>query len=186
MTQASAVPSVLILVANGVDEAQLTEMQRALTKAGVKFCTVGPEQGLVNSWHGNAWGHYFPVDRMIGEVLGSDYDALALPGGERGALKLKQNLHTRRIVNHFVDANKPIAAIGSGVGLLALATRVGGRLVAASEALAPELVAAQIQISPDVVETDRNLRTSQGPDPAAWINGLLEEMDLIGDVLQAA
>lgn len=172
----SASPSVLILVANGIDEVQLTEMQRALTKAGYKLSTVAPEQGLVNSWHDNAWGHYFPVDRGIGEALGSDFDALVLPGGSRSALKLKQNLHTRRIINHFVDANKPIAAIGAGVGLLAQGTRIGGRIVAATEDLVAELTAAQVQISPDSDETDRNLHTAQGPDPVIWIEGLLEQM----------
>ena len=186
MSSTSASPSVLILVANGIDELQLTEMQRALTKAGLKFCTVAPEQSLVNSWHDNAWGHYFPVDRGIGDVLGSDFDALALPGGSRSALKLKQNLHTRRLINHFLDANKPVAAIGAGIGLLALGTRIGGRMVAATEDLVPELTAAQVQISPDAVETDRNLHTAQGPESATWIEGLLEQMELAGAVKVAA
>ncbi len=182
----SASPSVLILVANGIDEVQLTEMQRALTKAGLKFCTVAPEQGLVNSWHDNAWGHYFPVDKGIGEALGSDFDALALPGGSRSAVKLKQNLHTRRLINHFIDAGKPIAAIGAGVGLLTLGTRIGGRSVAATEDLVPELTAAQAQISPDAVETDHNLHTAQGPESAQWIAGLLEQMEADEDVQAAA
>lgn len=186
MSPAAASPSVLILVANGIDEVQLTEMQRALTKAGLKFCTVAPEQGLVNSWHDNAWGHYFPVDRGIGEALGSDFDALALPGGTRSALKLKQNLHTRRLINHFLDADKPVAAIGAGVGLLALGTRIGGRELAATADIVPELIAAQARISDDAVETDRNLHTTQGPEPASWIEGLLEQMDAAAAVKVAA
>ncbi|MGB4100520.1 MAG: DJ-1/PfpI family protein [Alphaproteobacteria bacterium] len=186
MSPIAASPSVLILVANGVDEVQLTEVQRALTKAGLKFCTVAPEQGLVNSWHDNAWGHYFPVDRGIGEVLGSDFDALVLPGGTRSATKLKQNLHTRRLVNHFLDADKPVAAIGAGVGLLALGTRIGGRTVAAEVDVAAELVAVQIQVAPEAVVTDRNLHTAQGPEPIDWIEGLLEQMDISEDVKEAA
>lgn len=171
-----AAPTIMILAANGVDEIQLTEMQRELTKAGIGFCMVAPEQGLVNSWHGNNWGHYFPVDRIIGEALGSDFDALALPGGSRSAVKLKQNLHTRRLINHFLDANKPIAAIGEGVGLLALGTRIGGRMVAAPDDLAAELTAAQAQIAPDIDMADGNLMTVQGPQPEAWIEMFLESL----------
>jgi protease I len=167
----------LILVANGVDEIQLTEMQRALTKAGVKFCTVAPDQGLVNGWHDNAWGHYFPVDKVIGEVLGSDFDMLVLPGGERGTLKLKQNLHTRRIVNHFLDANKPISAIGAGVGLIALGTRCAGRTVAALEDLVPEATAAQLQLATEPLWQDSNLMTCQGPAPLPWIEALFAELN---------
>lgn len=186
MSQNQSGRSVLILVANGVDEVQLTEMQRALTKAGAKFTTVAPEQGLVNSWHDNAWGHYFPVDKVVGDVLGSDFDMLVLPGGERSATKLKQNLHTRRILNHFLDAKKTISAIGAGVGLLTQATRCAGRTVAAPEALVPELTAAQMQISPDAIEADANLLTAQGPLPQAWIEALLATMGIDIAVPQAA
>ena len=140
----------------------------------------------MNSWHDSAWGHYFPVDRQIGEVLGSDFDMLVLPGGERAATKLKQNLHTRRIVNHFLDANKPVSAIGAGVSLLALGTRCAGRTVAALEALVPELTAAQMQVSPEVNDTDANLLTSQGPAPQDWIEALLHEMNGAEPVQQAA
>lgn len=184
MSQAK--PSVLILVANGVDEAQLTEVQRGLTKAGMTFCTVAPEQGLVNSWHGNGWGHYFPVDRMIGEALGSDFDVLALPGGERSVAKLKQNLHTRRLVNHFLDADKPVAAIGAGVGLLALGTRIIGRLVAAPDSLADELTAAQAQIAPAGPAEDGNLLTAEDADLADWIEALLAHLAADAEVAQAA
>ncbi|MEJ0062975.1 MAG: DJ-1/PfpI family protein [Alphaproteobacteria bacterium] len=182
----SSVQNVLILVASGVDEVQLTEMQRALIKVGAKFRVVAPEQGLVNGWHDNAWGHYFPVDQTVGEALGSDFDILVLPGGERSAHKLKQNLHTRRIINHFLDANKPISAIGEGVGLLALGTRCGGRTVSALPALAADLAAAQISVAADeTIAIDGNLLTAQGPAAVAWIAMLIERMTA-PEVRQAA
>ncbi len=186
MSNPQAGRSVLILVANGVDEVQLTEVQRGLTKAGVKFCTAAPEQGLVNSWHDAAWGHYFPVDRGIGEVLGSDFDFLVLPGGERAMTKLKQNLHTRRIVNHFFDAGKTIAAIGEGVALLSLAARSAGHNVAAPSTLAAEITAAQMKIADDVVVNDGEVLTAQGGVALqTWVDALLAEIS--GDAaVQAA
>ena len=62
-------------------------IRSALTKSKATIKVIAPEQGVVHGWQGDAWGHYFPVDAQIGEVLGSDFDILILPGGERGALK---------------------------------------------------------------------------------------------------
>src|SRR5579871_3980158 len=99
MTAMLAGKSIAILAANGFDENQMTEIQRALTTVKAKFKTVAPENGVVNGWQKDHWGHYFPVEAPIGEALGSDYDMLVIPGGERGIAKLKTNPHTRRIVN---------------------------------------------------------------------------------------
>ena len=79
--------NVAILAANGFDENQMTEIQRALTKAKVTIRTISPEQGVVNGWQGDGWGHYFPVDVQINAALGSDFDMLVLPGGERSVKK---------------------------------------------------------------------------------------------------
>ena len=121
--------AVAIMVASGFEETELTEPQRALLKTGANLKTISPDQGLVNGWHGHGWGHFFPIDRQIGEVLGADYDMLLLPGGERSVGKLRLNPHTKRIVGHFLDAGKPIAAIGQGVSLLPVARKLKGRIL---------------------------------------------------------
>jgi len=173
MTSQLAGKTVAILVANGFDENQMTEIQRALIKIKANIKTIAPEQGVVNGWQGAGWGHYFPVDSQIGETLGSDYDMLVLPGGERATAKLKGNLHTRRIINHFIDAEKPIAAIGAGVVLLALANGIKGRTVATAEEFTVELKNAGVQIDEDSLHIDGNLLTSNGTDGAIWIQEAL-------------
>src|SRR3546814_4592100 len=90
--------TVAILVANGFEELEMTEPQRALLGAGATLKLVSPEQGLVNGWHGKAWGHYFPIDTQISEALAADFDALLVPGGKRGIEKLAQNPHTKRLL----------------------------------------------------------------------------------------
>jgi len=127
--------TVAIIMASGFEETEMTEAQRALLKAGATVKTISPDQGLANGWHGKGWGHFFPIDLQIGDVLGADYDALVLPGGERSVGKLSLNPHTKRIVGHFLDAGKPIAAIDQGVGLLAQARKLTGRSVAAPESV---------------------------------------------------
>ena len=174
MTLMLADRNVAILAANGFDETQLTEIQRALIKVNATIKTIAPEQGVVNGWQGEGWGHYFPVDGNIGDTLGSDFDILVIPGGEHGITKLKTNPHTRRIINHFVDAGKPVAAIGAGVELLVLANAITGYTCAAPEAIQGALDAANIGISEDTYVLDRNILTATGTDVGQWVEQALE------------
>jgi protease I len=186
MTVSLAGKSIAILAANGFNENQMTEIQRALTVAKAKFKTVAPEQGVVNGWQGDHWGHYFPVDAPINEALGSDFDFLVIPGGERAIAKLKTNLHTRRIVNHFLEAEKPIAAIGAGVSLLALSAKVSGLTISAPAEFHEELKAAGAVISEDDREVSGMVLTSTDEDVASWVAQALVLFDDAERELQAA
>ena len=169
MNQPLAGKSIAILVANGFDERQMTEVQRALLKAGAKLKTVSPEQGLVNGWHGISWGHYFAVDSLISEAFGSDFDMLVLPGGERSVAKLRQNPHTKRIISHFMDANKQISAIGHAAELLVVAERVKGREISAPSALHEMLTQALAQVVTETLKRDDNLMTADGSESDVWV-----------------
>ena len=182
MTSPLTGKTIAILVANGFDENQMTEIQRALIKVKAIIKTIAPENGVVNGWQGAGWGHYFPIDGQIGETLGSDFDMLVLPGGERAAAKLKGNLHTRRIINHFIDANKPIAAIGAGVGLLSLASGIKGYSVAAPADTQADLKNAAVVVSEDSLTRDDHLLTSNGDDIAVWVQAA---MTLFDEALEA-
>ncbi len=186
MTSTVTGKNVAILIANGFDETQMTEIQRALTKAKANVKTIAPEHGVVNGWQGAGWGHYFPVDAQINEALGSDFDMLVLPGGERGIAKLKANLHTRRIVGHFLEAEKPVAAIGAGIGLLALSNKIAQRNLAAPDALHEELAAAGASLSEDEMTIDGFLLTATGEDIAAWVEASLSFFSEVDAVQEAA
>ena len=115
--------SVVILVANGFDEVDFTEGQRAFVKSNIKASVISCEAGLVNSWRDNGWGHHFPVDAHVSTVLGSDYDCLFIPGGERSISKLSDNAHAKRIVRSFIDAGKPVAMQGNALDISAICER---------------------------------------------------------------
>ncbi|QJE74164.1 peptidase C56 [Aerophototrophica crusticola] len=159
--------TVAILVANGFEELEMTEPQRALLKQGAAPKIISPEQGLVNGWHGAAWGHYFPTDKHVGDVLAADFDLLVLPGGDRSVAKLANNPHTRRIIGSFMDAGKGVAAIGKGVELLAVAERAKGRTVTAAESAHAALEAAGAKLSEDAIVTDRFLVTAKDQENLA-------------------
>lgn len=186
MTSQLTGKTIAILVANGFDENQMTEIQRALIKVKAIIKTIAPENGVVNGWQGAGWGHYFPIDGQIGETLGSDYDMLVLPGGERATAKLKGNPHTRRIINHFIDAEKPIAAIGAGVGLLALADGIKNHEIVASTELQTEMKAKGADIIDEQLHLDGTLLTSTGDDLQAWVAAAMELSFDTDSVQQAA
>ncbi len=161
MEKVLAGSTVAIIMASGFEETELTEPQRALLKAGASVKTLSPDQGLANGWHGKGWGHFFPIDLQIGEVLGADFDMLVLPGGERSVGKLSLNPHTRRIVGHFLDAGKPIAAIDQGVSLLVQARKLSGRALAAPLSLRESVEAAGGQWLDEQVVLDGAVLTAR-------------------------
>lgn len=165
--------SVAIMLASGFEEIELTEPQRALLKAGATLRTISPDQGLANGWHGKGWGHFFPIDLQIGEVLGADFDMLLLPGGERSLAKLAPNPHTKRIVGHFLDAGKPIAAIDQGVSLLPLARKLKGRSLTAPALYTESIVEAGGVWLDEPVVVDGPLVTGRDVDA---LSAFLEQM----------
>jgi protease I len=187
MDQPLAGKTIAILVANGFEETEMTEPQRALLKTGATLKVISPEQGLVNGWHGKAWGHYFPVDQQVAEVLAADFDMLILPGGERSVAKLAGNAHVRRIIGGFMDGGKPVAAIDDGVSLIAVAQKIKGRTVSASPAVREDLEAAGAVWSDEPLTIDKALLTADGLDTLpAFVDQLVKAFSEAAQVKKAA
>jgi len=115
--------TIAIMVSGGFAETEFTELQRALAKTGATLKTISTDAGLVNGWQGNSWGHYFPIDAQLGDVMAADLDALIVPGGDRSINKLKTNMNTGRILRHMLDAQKPVVMFGAAMDLLAAIER---------------------------------------------------------------
>lgn len=109
---------IAILAANGFNQNDFTQTQRALLTAGATLKVVSPDQGLVNGWEGASWGHHFAVDQVLSTALGADFDMLVVPGGERSINKLKTTAHTRRFISSFMAANKSIVMFNDAADLL--------------------------------------------------------------------
>lgn len=123
MTKPLTGKNTLLLVANGFDEFQMTQTQRALQASGTKTSLASTEQGLVNSWDGKGWGHHFAVEAHVSQTLAADFDLLVIPGGARSITRLTSSPHTRRILTGFIDARKPIVLLNESAGLLSWAER---------------------------------------------------------------
>lgn len=152
--------TVAILVASGFEEVHMTEPQRALLAAGAAVKLVSPESGVVNGWHGKAWGHYFTVDVPLSAALAADFDALLLPGGQRSIDKLAGTAHAQRFIRGFADGGKPIVGLGAAVSLLVAAERIKGRSVAADEDLHASVAAASGTVADEALSIDNSLLTA--------------------------
>jgi|GEM_PF-1057947 len=108
---------IAILTANGVNEREVSSFQRAVIQKRCFPKIVGAGNRLITAWSGSGWGYNFAVDTPISEALGSDYDVLYIPGGERAVTLLQTTEHTKRIMGAFLEAGKPMVVMSDAVGL---------------------------------------------------------------------
>lgn len=86
-------------------------------------------------------GHDFALNASFADVRPESYDALVIPGG-RAPEYLRLNQDVLRIVRHFFEAKKPVAAICHAAQLLAAAGVLKGRTVSCYPACGPEVALA--------------------------------------------
>lgn len=86
-------------------------------------------------------GHNFTLNADFAEIRPETYDALVIPGG-RAPEYLRLNDRVLQIVRHFVDANKPIAAVCHGLQILSAAGALKGKACTGYPAVGPEVKAA--------------------------------------------
>ena len=109
--------NIAILTANGVNQNEIATIQRALIQKRSFPKIIGAGGKLITGWDGNQWGHNFAMDINVTEALGVDYDVLIIPGGERAMDVLTTTAHTKRILNSFIVAGKPVLVMGDASSL---------------------------------------------------------------------
>jgi len=108
------------------------------------------------------------------DVIVAEFDALILPGG-RAPEWIRNNTHVPKIVRHFFETNKPVAAICHAALILTAAEVVKGRRMTAYPALQRDVeVAGGIWVNDQVI-VDGNLVTSRAwPDHPAFMREFLK------------
>ncbi len=121
-------------------------------------------------------GHNFELTATMNEVEPAEYDGLVVPGG-RAPEYLRGYDEVIEAVQHFFEADKPVASICHGPQILAAAGVLEGYEMTAYPAVQAEVEAAGCSWV-DGVTRDRNLVTGQAwPDHPEW---LAEFLDLLG------
>ncbi len=121
-------------------------------------------------------GYKVKVDLLLDEVKPEEYIALVIPGG-RGPERLRAYARDKaiKIVKHFVENNKPIAAICHGPQLLISAGAVKGKKVTSYPGIRDDLEVAGAKWVDAEVVVDGNIVTARVPnDIPAWFREFIK------------
>lgn len=179
---------ILMLVGDFSEDYEVMVPFQALQMVGHKVDAVCPDKQAgdkiataVHDFEGNQTytekrGHNFLINATFAEINEQDYDALVIPGG-RAPEYLRNNERILKIIQHFVGAGKPIAAICHAAQLLAAADAIKGKTVSAYPACSCDVRLAgghYADIAADDAITDGNLVTAPAwPAHPKWLSQFL-------------
>jgi protease I len=144
---------ILMLVGDFVEDYEVMVPFQALQIAGHEVHAVCPDKKAgekvrtaIHDFEGDQTytekrGHDFSLNASFSEVEAGNYNALVIPGG-RAPEYLRLNQDLLKIVRHFSETGKPIAAICHAAQILTAAGVAKGRRISAYPACGPEVTAA--------------------------------------------
>lgn len=161
---------VAVLATDGVEQAELTEPVKALKQAGAEVQVIAPKPGAIQGMNHEEKGDRIPIDLTLDGARPEQFDALVLPGGVANPDKLRMMPEAVGFVRHFVQSNKPIAAICHGPWTLIEAGGVRGRRMTSWPSLKTDLSNAGAEWVDETVVRDGVLVTSRKPDDIPAFN----------------
>jgi protease I len=164
---------ILMIAGDFVEDYEIMFSYQALEMVGHQVLVVCPDkkkgdkiktaihQGEGDQTVTESPGHAFTLNYSFADVKQEEFDGLVIPGG-RCPEYLRLDKRVLDIVRHFVNENKPLAAVCHGIQIL-LAAGIKGRTVCCQRCVIPEVEPAGAiykQVA-DVIEpvVDGNLVT---------------------------
>lgn len=168
---------VAILTENGFEERELINPKQALEAAGAQVDIVSSQQKELKAWDQDHWSSTLRVDVPLEKATAETYDALLIPGGVINTDKIRRNVQCVLFAQAFLEAGKPVAAIGYGPQLLIETELVEGRNMTSSMSLKTDLENAGVLWEDSEVVTDNGLVTSRSAkDLDAFNKKVIEEI----------
>ena len=180
---------ILMLVGDFVEDYEVMVSFQALLMVGHTVHAVCPDKKAdehvrtaVHDFEGDQTysekpGHNFTLNATFAEVNAEDYDALVIPGG-RAPEYIRLNEDVLKMVRHFSEADKPIAAVCHGPQVLAAAGVLEGKSCSAYPAVGPDVTNAggkYVEIPVDKAYVDGNLVSAPAwPAHPDWLAKFLE------------
>ncbi len=153
---------VAILVANGFEESHMTDLHKTLVETGADVKIVSPEKGVVNSWHNNGWGHFFPANAFLPTSMSHHFDAVIVPGGSRHVQRLSSDPQTARFMKGFMEDNKPVALFEDAAQIIAVGDLVEHRNLVEVESTKERLIEFKADLQDENLVVDDMLCTAKG------------------------
>ncbi len=180
---------ILMIAGDYVEDYEIMVPFQALTMVGHKVHVVCPNKRsgekirtAIHDFEGDQTysekrGHDFALNATFAGTNPDEFDALVIPGG-RAPEYLRLDDKVLKVVQHFANTGKPIAAICHAAQLLAAAGVLEGKKCSAYPAVAPEINASGgqwVDIPMDQAHVDGNLVTAPAwPAHPAWLASFLE------------
>lgn len=167
---------IAIVAADGFEQVELIEPQRALVDAGATVEVIAPKGGQIQGMNHQEKGDKINVDKTLDEARPDDYAALVLPGGVANPDFLRTDSRAVGFVKSFMQEKKPVAAICHGPWTLIEADAVRGRKMTSWPSLKTDLRNAGANWVDQDVVVDNGLVTSRKPgDLSAFCKKMIEE-----------
>jgi protease I len=153
-----------MMAQEGVEEVELTEPWKAVKEAGGTAELIAPEEGEVQAFNHLDKASKFPVDRALGEVRPSEYDAVVLPGGVANPDELRLDERAVRFLQEFFSEEKPVGVICHGPWTLVEGDLVRDRTITSWPSLKTDIRNAGGNWVDEEIVVDDGLVSSRKPD----------------------
>lgn len=172
-----------ILMADGCEEIEGLTAVDILRRAGLEIVTISMNKtDSVTGSHNIT----FQTDAIFEQVNLDEFDAIILPGGMPGTVKLGEHAGVTKAVQAFASAGKLVAAICAAPSVLGAAGILQGKRAVCHPGFEDKLTGAQVSFEP--VMTDGNIITSRGMGTAIEfalaIVQYLKDEDTVDDLKQ--
>lgn len=146
-----------IFMADGCEEIEGLTVVDILRRAGLEITMISiNETTSVTGSHGIS----FLADTVFEKVNFDELDAVVLPGGMPGTLKLGEHDGVRQIIQKFATDKKLVCAICAAPSVLGAAGLLDGKRACCHPGFEDKLTGAAV--TEDAVVSDGNIITSRG------------------------
>ena len=165
---------IAVLIDNMFEDSEYGKPAAAFKKEKHKLVHIGVKKGIVKGVH---TGLKVKVEKSVGDVAVSDFDALFIPGGYSPD-QLRSHDEVVVFVKQFASTGKPIFFICHGAQLLITADLLKGRKVTGFKSIIQDIENAGAEyIDQEVVEDGNFISSRYPPDIPAFIKASLNKLN---------
>jgi protease I len=172
MTQMSQA-KILFIATDGFEQSELFDPRKAVLDAGAQVTLASIKTDPIQGMKHDQKGDTITPDKSLDAINAADFDALVIPGGVANPDTLRMEDSALQIIQAFMAASKPVAAICHGPWLLAEADVLKDRKVTSWPSIRTDLKNAGAEVVDQEVVVDGNLITSRKPDDIPAFNAAL-------------